>query len=204
MRLPLPPVDLATLLSEMAALKAEVRAETRATRDQREALAASAEALAREFDAARRREERLAAELAAAPDAWRRAEVFRLVGLCDRVGALERAAAQAPPPPRGWWRRRRRVDAGQAALAEGLGLLVASFEDALAGLGAARVKTRGATLDVRVMEAVATITRGDLPAFAVVDEVASGWVLGERTLRAAKVVVNSGAAVAAMTEASEG
>jgi len=185
--IPPPPVDLATLLGEMAAVKAEVRAETQASRDLRDQLATAVGELRAELERARAREDRLRAELERARAATRDAEAQRLITLFDKVEALAASARRAPA--RGMWPRRR-VDPAVVALVEGLELVGQRLEAALADLGIARVVTRGAVLDPQRMEAVDREVDPSRPHLAVLDELASGWATADRVLRPAQVIVN--------------
>ncbi|GMV42570.1 MAG: hypothetical protein AMXMBFR64_42860 [Myxococcales bacterium] len=197
--LPPPPVDLATLLGEMAALKAEVRAETRASRDIRDRLVVAQAALETEVERAGAREERLRADAQADRDEARRRAARALIAVLDRTEALRAAAASARP--RGLWPFRR-LDPAITALAEGLALNEARLAETLAGLGASRIKTAGQTLDPHRMEAVGTAEVPTLPDLAVVEELVSGWMDGDTVLRTAQVVVNRARPVAPSGEAA--
>lgn len=186
MTLPPPAVDLATLLGEMAALKTEVRAETRAARDLREHLARTRVALEGELARGAAREERLRADAEELLREERRRAAQALLAVLDRIEALEGAARRAPA--RGIWPFRR-VDPALAATAEGLGLTAARVIEALAGLGVTRITAVGAPLDPHRMEAVGTAS-APLPDLQVTEELVSGWMEGDRVLRLAQVVVN--------------
>lgn len=187
--LPPPAVDLATLLGEMAALKAEVRAETRSARELREQLDSAVTRLTAELDRAQQREERLRAELAGTAAAARDEEARHLIELHDRLEAL--ALAAVAPSRRRLFSRRPVVDPAARALGEGVGMMVSRVEVRLRELGVSRIRTVGTSLDPHRMEAVSAQHQPGQPPHTVLEEVASGWSAGGRVVRAAKVIVNT-------------
>lgn len=189
-QLPPPPVDLATLLGEMAGLKAEVRAETRSARDVRDRLAAAQAMLQEELTRAGTREEHLRAEAQEQRIEDRRRAARTLLSVLDRVEALGRAARA--PRRRGLWFFRR-PDPVVAAMAGGLALTEARIAESLAGMGVLRIPTAGQPLDPHRMEAVGTVQDPALADMTVVEELISGWMDGERVLRTAQVIVNKAA-----------
>jgi molecular chaperone GrpE len=76
--------------------------------------------------------------------------------------------------------------------------------DAFANLGMKKMETVGKPFDPNFHEAVAQVDNADFPDQAVVQEYQSGFMLGDRVLRPAMVVVNSRAGAAPATaETSE-
>jgi molecular chaperone GrpE len=83
------------------------------------------------------------------------------------------------------------ADSSDEALAKGIGLVAAKLRDALASIGVERIDTVGVAFDPNVHEAVQQVPADephDEPQVAQV--LRSGYRLGDRTLRAAMVVVS--------------
>lgn len=176
-----PEVDLRTLLGEMAALKAEIRAETQATRALREDADRRLGRADEEVERARARE--VAAQRAL--EEQRRRTALGWIDLADRIEAALRVAER--PAPTGLFRR---PDPRVSALADGLRLTLSVLSDRLQGLGARRVDAKGRAFDPATMEAVTTRHAADRPAGEVLEEIAAGYVEAAGVLRAAQVVVN--------------
>ena len=83
------------------------------------------------------------------------------------------------------------VDEGFRNLLTGVELTERALLDAFARHGLKRVGARGEAFDPRIHQAVAHIP-SDQPANTVAEVMQPGYVLGERTLRAAMVAVSSG------------
>jgi molecular chaperone GrpE len=97
---------------------------------------------------------------------------------------LSRAIGAAP---------REAADEGLRTLLAGLEMTERSLVDAFARHGLKRIGARGETFDPKVHQAVAQAP-SDQPAGVVIEVMQPGYVLGDRTLRAAMVVVSGGAA----------
>src|SRR5690349_17344897 len=95
---------------------------------------------------------------------------------------LSRALAAAP---------RDDVDEGFRNLLTGVELTERALIDAFARHGLKRVGTKGEAFDPRIHQAVAHIP-SDHPANTIAEVMQPGYVLGERTLRAAMVAVSAG------------
>lgn len=85
---------------------------------------------------------------------------------------------------------------------QGLELIMAEFERVLSGLGVTRVPGVGQPFDPAVHEAISQEASAEVPSGAVLHEVKAGFVLGERLLRPATVVVSTGPAAAVRSAAS--
>ena len=184
----LPEVDLASLLAEMAALKAEVRAETRSARDLREALARSNEALAVELSQARARQTTLQEQVRSERKVASRQVVRLVIDLLDR---LDPALAQARAMARlrwGWLGRRRAPAA--VALADGLDLTLARLRDTLSREEVVRVGEEGRPFDPKTMEVVDVEARAGCEDGTVVGVVTVGYRGPAGLLRPAQVVVS--------------
>lgn len=78
------------------------------------------------------------------------------------------------------------------AIHEGVRMTLDSLKNALESEGVTRVETTGAAFDPTRMEAVATVPApNDESAGTVLEEIESGFMLHDRVLRPAKVVVTS-------------
>lgn len=177
----LPEVDLRTLLGEMAALKAEVRAQTLAARAGQNDTEKSAEALGRALDRAASRE----AALQKRVDDERRRAALALVDVTDRLEAAL-ATARLPAPRRLFVRADPRV----GAFAEGLELTLRRTVEHLGALGVRRVEVRSRPFEPQCMEAVGTRHEPGQPEGFVLGEVTAGYTDATGTVRTAQVIVN--------------
>ncbi|MGZ3422331.1 MAG: nucleotide exchange factor GrpE [Polyangiales bacterium] len=75
------------------------------------------------------------------------------------------------------------------AIAEGVKMVLKQFVDSLARLGIKRIGGIGVPFDPLVHEAIQQVETNEHPAGTVVAEVAPGYSLGDRLVRAAMVVV---------------
>ena len=159
----LPPADPAE--ERLAALEAELaRARDARLRTESDLQNVRRRHL-RELDDA----ERAGAERMVAP-------VLSLVDDLDR--ALESAAAAGD---------------GETPLAQGVALARQRLLDTLAGLGLVSIMPQGEAFDPHAHEALLHAPHASVPAGHVSQVVARGFKQGERVLRAARVVVSSGA-----------
>jgi molecular chaperone GrpE len=81
------------------------------------------------------------------------------------------------------------VVANQEGLVEGLRMTLKGFSDALARLGCVQVEAVGKPFDPKFHEAVSQVVSEDHPANTVMDELQKGYMLKDRLLRPATVVV---------------
>ncbi|MFI5302707.1 MAG: nucleotide exchange factor GrpE, partial [Polyangiales bacterium] len=75
------------------------------------------------------------------------------------------------------------------AIADGVKMVIKQFVDTLARLNVVRVSTIGSAFDPLIHEAIQQIETADHAPGTVVAEVAPGYKLGEKLMRAAMVVV---------------
>ena len=179
----LPAVDLRTLLGEMAALKAEVRAATVELREARQGAEESSRSLRQELDRSADRE----GALRRAADAERRGAARALIDVADRLEAALRGA-RVPVPRRRFFARR--PDPALGALCEGLELTLRGLHDRLAALGLHRIAAAEGRFDPETMEALRVERRNDLPEGTVLEEITAGWCDDRGPVRVAQVVVS--------------
>ena len=79
-----------------------------------------------------------------------------------------------------------------ASLVQTLELVLRKFDRALQDHGVSRVDTVGMQFDPSTMSAVGTSSDPELQAGMVVEEIRGGFLLGDRVMRAAEVLVNMG------------
>ena len=178
--------DLYTLFSELAALRQEVRLQSREQARLGRELGRAAERYDAASDVSRRRGEELSAfEARIRSDAQRAC----LVPLLDVRDALVRgrAAAAALSAPRGLWRR---APQGTAAVGEGYEMAIERLDRALRSFGIEVVQAVGRPFDARSMEAVRTRAIIGVADQAVVEELRCGFSWHGEMLRLAEVVVN--------------
>jgi molecular chaperone GrpE len=182
------PVDLRTLLGEMAALKNEVRLESRQFKSALEELKSFGETqrthnerLARDLDRAR----------GEAAEAQRQAERRLLLGMLDlhdRLQAGADAAAARRPSVLA------RLVPGETrfarALSEGLTLTLQRLDELLATHRVRPIDALGQPLDPQRMRAVGVESAPDAPDGVVLREARPGFFHGGELLRAAEVIVN--------------
>lgn len=183
-----PPIDLRTLLGEMAALKNEVRLESRQFKSALEELKSFGEALGAH-------NERLALDLdrarAEAAEAQRQAERRLLLGMLDlrdRLQAGADAAAARRPSALA------RLVPGETrfvrALSEGLTLTLQRLDELLATHRVRPIDALGQPLDPQRMRAVGVEAAPEAPDGVVLREARRGFYHGGELLRVAEVIVN--------------
>jgi len=89
------------------------------------------------------------------------------------------------------------LDAATRGLIEGVEMTERVLLDAFSRHGLKRIGARGDKFDPNLHQAVAQLPSADIPAGAVAEVMQPGYVLGERTVRAAIVAVSLGAAASA-------
>ena len=183
------PLDLHTLLGEMAALKNEVRLESRQFKSALDELRGFGEAL-------REHNERLVQDLdrlrRQAAETQRQTERRLLLGLLDvhdrlQAGADASAATRsfafarflAPGPTR-----------VAQSLISGTRLTLQRLDDLLSTHRVRPIKTLGQALDPQTMSAVATASSRNAPEGSVLREARRGFTHDGELLRAAEVIVN--------------
>ncbi|BCX88060.1 molecular chaperone GrpE [Methylomarinovum tepidoasis] len=175
-------VGLAQLLTEMAALRTEVRGESRQARQTLTSLQQALETLRREStrheDALARARRRALEPLLREVLDWR-----------DRLAAGVEALERWRP---GWFRRwllGKELDRLRAIIA-GQRLTLTRLDQALAGMDVHRLETLDRPFEPRCMRVAEVVHDVGRPAGEVVAETRPGYRWGEEILRPAEVVVN--------------
>lgn len=182
------PVDLYSLLAEMAALKNEIRLESRQFKSMLEemrnfgdALRAQNERLNRDLDLARE-------QVTASKQKAERGLLLDMLDLRDRLQAgVDAGTAHRPS-------FFARLVPGETRFADSLGqslaLTLQRVDDALAGYRVRPLDVAGQPLDPHLMRAVGVEAVGGMPDGVVLREARRGFFHGSELLRAAEVIVN--------------
>ena len=183
--------DLFSILVEVAALRSEVRTESRLVKEALkqfrsvfDTLQASQATLQRELDRART-EMRDQAQSALRP------LLLDVIDLRDRlVAALTLSAAAAGPR----WRDRlwRRDRSGVAAWQEGLRMTLRRLNQILLDRRVVATQLAGSPFDPRLARAVGTAADSAVAEGTVIEEVRAGFLWGDQVLRTAEVIVSKG------------
>ena len=182
--------DLFSVLVEMAALRSEVRTESRLVKDALEqfrgvfdSLQASQATLQRELDRART-ETRDQAQSALRP------LLLDVIDLRDRlVAALTLSAVARPRWHDRLWRRDR---SGVAAWQEGLRMTLRRFDQVLLDRRVVATQLAGLPFDPRLARAIGTAADSSVAEGTVIKEVRAGFLWDDQVLRTAEVIVSKG------------
>ena len=182
--------DLFSVLVEMAALRSEVRTESRLVKEALEqfrgvfdTLQASQATLQRELDRART-ETRDQAQSALRP------LLLDVIDLRDRlVAALTLSAAARPRWRDRLWRRDR---SGVAAWQEGLRMTLRRLDQVLLDRRVVATQLAGLPFDPRLARAIGTAADSSVAEGTVIKEVRAGFLWDDQVLRTAEVIVSKG------------
>ena len=182
--------DLFSVLVEMAALRSEVRTESRLVKEALEqfrgvfdSLQASQATLQRELDRART-ETRDQAQSALRP------LLLDVIDLRDRlVAALTLSAAAGPRWRDRLWRRDR---SGVAAWQEGLRMTLRRLDQVLLDRRVVATQLAGLPFDPRLARAIGSAADSSVAEGTVIKEVRAGFLWDDQVLRTAEVIVSKG------------
>ena len=182
--------DLFSVLVEMAALRSEVRTESRLVKEALEqfrgvfdSLQASQATLQRELDRART-ETRDQAHSALRP------LLLDVIDLRDRlVAALTLSAAARPRWRDRLWRRDR---SGVAAWQEGLRMTLRRLDQVLLDRRVVATQLAGLPFDPQLARAIGTAADSSVAEGTVIKEVRAGFLWDDQVLRTAEVIVSKG------------
>lgn len=182
------PIDLLTLLAEMAALKNEVRLQARQFKAALEQVQALSEGLREQNEALKRDLERSRSAAASSKSQAERGLLLGLLDLRDRLQAGQDAQEGWHPSP--LVRLLGGVQPHLRSLREGSALTLQRLDDVLASHRVRPIAALGRALDPQCMQAVATECRPETADGIVLRELRRGFQHGTELLRAAEVIVN--------------
>jgi molecular chaperone GrpE len=182
-----PAPDLFTLLAELAALKNEVKLESRQVKTALDEFRGLFDTLRESHAQLQDEQERRCEQMRAADRQGWKTMLLDLLELRDRVQAGHAQAARFRP---GWLTRRRRAPQLVASLAEGMAMSLRRLDETLARRGLRPLPAVGRPFDPQTMHAVEVTSDQNRPGGQVVAELRPGWLLHDELLRAAEVVVN--------------
>jgi len=179
--------DLFTLLAELAALKSEVKLESRQVK-------AALEQFRELFDGLRRANARLEEELGqrreqdqASRHLEERGLLLELLDLRDRLQAGRDQARRYSP---GWLARRGGAAGFVGGMADGLQMNLDRLDGILGRRGVRPLETLDRAFDPQTMHAAEIVRRADRPTGTVLGEIRRGFLYHGRLLRPAEVIVN--------------
>ncbi len=179
--------DLFTLLAELAALKNEVKIESRQVK-------AALDQFGELFDGLRQAnsllDEELKRQRKQASSEVREAQrdlLLELVEVRDRLQAAEVQASGFRP---GWLLRIGRLRDFISGMEDGLGMILRRFDEVLGRRGVRPLQTVDRPFDPHTMHATETVQRRDRAHGVVVSEIRAGFWQDDKLLRPAEVVVN--------------
>ncbi|CAM4141672.1 nucleotide exchange factor GrpE [Vreelandella rituensis] len=179
--------DLFSLLAELAALKSEVKIESRQFK-------AALEQFREIFDTLKQDKARLEQQLSqqnaqhqAQQREHERSLLLELVELHDRLqGGHTQAKRYAP----GWLARQGGAATFVGGMAQGMAMSLERLDSILARRDVHRIDTLGQPFDPHTMQAADTAYDAGRPEGEVLDELRPGYWHGTRLLRLAEVIVN--------------
>ncbi|WP_295885124.1 nucleotide exchange factor GrpE [uncultured Thiohalocapsa sp.] len=189
-----PAPDLFTLLAEVAALKNEVKLESRQVKGALDEFRGLFETLKSAHDRLADEQQRRREHERAAQAREHRDLLLELLELRDRMQAGH--ASAAGHRPRGLFGRRR-VRAFAAAMADGQAMSLRRLDETLARRGVRPLAAVGQPFDPHRMHAAEVESDPARPAGEVIRELRPGFLLHGELLRLAEVVVNRPDAVTA-------
>jgi molecular chaperone GrpE len=180
--------DLFTVFVELAAVRNEVRTESRLVKEALDQFRGVFATLQSSHATLEQELKRVHAEARERGRALLRPLLLELLDLRDRLAA----GLQQPttPPPRRFDRWRRRQPAEPESWREGLGITLRRLDRILAERRVVRIEMAGRPFDPRTGRVVGTTQDTSVGAGIVVDEVSAGFVWDDELLRAAEVIVN--------------
>ena len=179
--------DLFSLLAELAALKNEVKLESKQVKQANEEFR-------NVFDTLRQSNERLAAELTRKQQEEQqtarmteRTLLLEVLELRDRLHAGHGHASDYQP---NWLARLAKADEYVMSITKGLEMNLRRVDELLARRDVYPIPSTGRSFDPKTMTAVEVVADRYRQQGEVVEEVRVGYVQGEELLRAAEVTVN--------------
>ena len=181
-------VDLFRLFAELAALKSEIKRESRQVKEAITRFGAL-------YDTLREHNQRLTGDLSRerelGAEQWLRKKKSLLLEILDLKDRLESTVGAIDAYQPGWRERRiPRTMEFRRNLREGLDITLRRVEQMLADHGVARLDTLGKAPDPHWMRVAELRSEPAQEEGVVIDELVAGYRLGDDLLRLAEVVVN--------------
>lgn len=179
--------DLFSLLAEMAALKSEVKIESRQFKSALEQFRELFDVLQEDKARLEQQLEQQQSQLQAQQDERERALLVELVELRDRLSAGHTQAQRYTP---GWLARHGGAGIFVDGMAQGMTMNLERLDGILARRDVHKIDTLGKPFDPYTMQAADIAYDERRPEGEVLDELRAGYWHGVRLLRLAEVVVN--------------
>ncbi len=179
--------DLFTVFVELAAVRNEVRTESRLVKEALDQFRTVFGTLQSSHATLEQELKRVQAEARERAQALLRSLLLDLLDLRDRLDAALQAPAAAPSR---WLDRWRKPRAAPEHWREGIGLTVRRLDRMLAERRVSRIELVGQRFDPRLARAVGTRQDANVAPGVVVDEVRAGYLWDDELLRAAEVIVS--------------
>lgn len=184
--------DLFSLFSELAALRSEVRAESRLFRGTLDDLRLANGLLKDNQASLESTLERFSSERTVLRQTVLRPVLMELLDLCDRLSSGARVLNQYRPV-RGWFRTKSRMEDRRFidSIREGQGMTLRRLEETLLRYDVRAIEVEiGAPVDPHVMTVQELDQQPDLPDGIVTAELRKGFFWGDSILRLAEVKAN--------------
>jgi molecular chaperone GrpE len=178
--------DLFTLLAELSALKSEVKLESRQVKSALEEFRALFDALREGNTHLAEERERRREQEQAVGQLTQKDLLLDLLDLRDRLQAGHEQALRFRP---GWFGRRSAASF-VAAMADGMAMNLRRLDEVLARRDVRPLPALREPFDPRIMHAADIAEDRSQPEGRVLRELRTGFLLGDRLLRPAEVVVN--------------
>jgi len=179
--------DLFTVFVELAAVRNEVRTESRLVKEALDQFRTVFGTLQSSHATLEQELKRVQAEARERAQALLRSLLLDLLDLRDRLDAALQAPAVAPSR---WLDRWRKPRAAPEHWREGIGITVRRLDRMLAERRVSRIELVGQRFDPRLARAVGTRQDANVAPGVVVDEVRAGYLWDDELLRAAEVIVS--------------
>lgn len=182
--------DLNSLLTEMAGLKAEVKAESRHLKSMLDQFSESLETLRRSNEALTEELNRSEQRLAENQRDIRREMLLEFLDVYDRLAAGAAVLKQYKPVDRLFNHSKKQDRRFIQSMREGQDMSIKRLEQLLQSHQVHAIETEDKPFDPNTMTAVAAIHQKNLPHAQVVEEIRKGFYFENSVLRLAEVKVN--------------
>jgi molecular chaperone GrpE len=185
--------DLYSVFVEMAALRTEVRTESRLVKEALDQFRGVFDLLQSSHSTVRQELDRARAEARDQTDAVLRPLLLDVIDLRDRLGAALKLAASVRPR---WTHRLLRRDmSGGEAWQQGLRMTLRRLDQVLLDRRVTAIQLLGRPFDPHVARVVATLADTSVAEGTVIEELRTGFLWDGQMLRSAEVIVSKGGTV---------